>query len=377
MTDKDTNSVAVTPVELFFDLIFVFAVFQLSHHLAEHFSLRGAFETAVLLVSVLTVWAHTSWAATMVPPTQISSKLMVLAIMVPGVLMNASISDAFGGAALSFVIPLLTIQLGRTIWIIVSSADARYREHFIRMLIWLIAATPLWVVGALDDPHNRLLWWLGAAVMELIGSWFAHPVPGRRLQSEHLPFDAEHMLERCVLFILIVLGETVLMIGFSLSEHPTDVLTILTAGLALLITISLWALSFGTAYRDLEQHLIVTTDPVKVSHRAINTVMLMAAGLIALAVANEKFIHHPVEHAKLSVGLMLSAGPATFLFAQAIYFRSVLQRSSIHHWVAGGVIAPLGLLTIFWPPYAVMSAVSFTMVAVALFDGYLTYRSQP
>src|SRR4051812_2098 len=68
----------VNPIELFFDLVFVFGISQLSHPLLEHLSWRAAAESLVMLIAVLTVWSYTSWAATMVPPERPSARWMIL-----------------------------------------------------------------------------------------------------------------------------------------------------------------------------------------------------------------------------------------------------------------------------------------------------------
>lgn len=82
--DAPNQKHEVMPLELFFDLVFVFAVSQLSHHLLEHLSWRGTLETLVLLVAVFTVWFTTSWAATIIPVAQSRTRWMVLAVMLLG-----------------------------------------------------------------------------------------------------------------------------------------------------------------------------------------------------------------------------------------------------------------------------------------------------
>src|SRR5438067_13405940 len=85
----------VTPLELFFDLVFVFAVSQLSRHLLAHLTWRGAAETLVMLRAVYAVWYSTSWAATMIPADQPRTQWMVLTVMLLGLFMNASVTLAF------------------------------------------------------------------------------------------------------------------------------------------------------------------------------------------------------------------------------------------------------------------------------------------
>src|SRR5918997_6193335 len=138
----------VTPLELFFDLVFVFAVSQLSHHLLEHLSWRGVAETLVMLLAIFAVWAYTSWAAIMLAADQSRTTWMVLAVMLLGFFMNASVTTAFTTSGWTFVVPFLLIQLGRTAWTFVNPPNGVLRDHFFRMLFWLIPTTPLWIVGA-------------------------------------------------------------------------------------------------------------------------------------------------------------------------------------------------------------------------------------
>jgi low temperature requirement protein LtrA len=91
------------------------------------------------------------------------------------------VTRAFDTSGWTLVIPLLLIQLGRTVWTIVNAPDAVFRDHFFRTLLWFVATTPLWIAGAAADPETRLLWWVLAAGIDQIGAWLAHPLPGRWL----------------------------------------------------------------------------------------------------------------------------------------------------------------------------------------------------
>jgi low temperature requirement protein LtrA len=215
--DNPERKYEVTPLELFFDLVFVFAVSQLSQHLLTHLSWRGAAETLVMLLAIFAVWFTTSWSATLVRVDQSRTRWLVLAVMLLGLFMNASVTRAFTTSGWAFVFPLLLIQLGRTVWTLVNSTDAVLQEHYFRTLLWVIATTPLWIAGAAVSPEARLLWWALAAGLDQIGRWLAHPIPGRRLRSENVEFDADHMLERCRLFLLIALGETVFTTGTAIA----------------------------------------------------------------------------------------------------------------------------------------------------------------
>lgn len=375
MAEQVRSEYRVAPLELFFDLVFVFAISQLSHHLIENMSWRGAAETAVLLVTVMMVWSYTSWFATMIPVHKSASGWIVLMVMPLGLWMNSSILQAFSVAAWAFVIPLLIIQLGRTVWTILYAPDASYREHFIRTLIWLLATLPLWIVGAWADPHSRLFWWMTAAAIELLGTWLAHPVPGRRLHSLRMPFNAEHMLERCNLFLIIALGETVLTAGTSLAANPTDPLTLMTGGFALIGTIALWALAFGSAQWHTQRHIEHTLDPVHVSRHAMNGVTAMVAGLVALAVANEAVISQPMGDVSPMLGLMIAGGPTLFLAAQSWYLNAVMGIRSYVHWVGTVVVALSGILSLAMPRFGAVMVMGLVLAFLATYDWSRPQRS--
>jgi low temperature requirement protein LtrA len=366
--DSSNEHEEVTPLELLFDLVFAFAVSQLSHHLSAHLSWQSAAETVVMLLAVLAVWSYTSWAATMVSADQSKTRWMMLAVMLLGLFMNAAIPGAFKASAWEFVIPLLLIQLGRTVWTIVTAPDAMYREHFFRVLGWLVATTPLWIVGASTDPSTRLAWWGLAAGIDLVGTWLAHPVPGRRLHSERIVFNASHMLERCRLFLLIALGETVLTTGTAIADAPMSLLTMITGCFALAGTVALWSLTFGRSIYLTARHLEVTSDPVRISRHAVNAVMVMVAGLIAVAVANEEVISHPRADASAGLSLLLAGGPLLFLVAQGWFLCAVPNVRSHFHAISVATLVLVGLVTLVVPPYAALIVAGAVLSTLAIFE---------
>ena len=111
--DVDQHHPDVSPLELFFDLVFVFAVSQLAHHLYEHVTWRGAAETAILLVAVFGVWMYVSFEATLLDVARKATQWAVIIVMGLGLFLNAGISHAFDTQPWAFVIPLLTIQVGQ------------------------------------------------------------------------------------------------------------------------------------------------------------------------------------------------------------------------------------------------------------------------
>src|SRR3954465_7621992 len=137
----------VTNVELFFDLVFVFAVTQLSHTLLEHLSLAGALQTAFLLFAVWWVWMYTCWFTNWIDPDRPTVRMLMFLLMLAGLLMSAAIPNAFGHEGLLFGIAYSFIQVVRTLFIVVASRhhDAVTYRNFLRILTWLLVSAVFWI----------------------------------------------------------------------------------------------------------------------------------------------------------------------------------------------------------------------------------------
>jgi low temperature requirement protein LtrA len=241
-------------------------------------------------------------------------------------------------------------------------------DHFFRTLLWLIAVTPVWIVGAAVDPEARLGWWALAAGLDLLGSWLAHPIPGRRLRSEYVAFPGGHMLERCRLFLIIALGETVLTTGTAVAAVPMTPLTVVSGTVALTGIVALWALSFGRAARVTLRYVEETSNPIYAVRHAGNVLTVMVAGLIALAVANEEIILHPHEPIPLVLRVLLFGGPLLFLLAEGWYIWVVLRIQPRLRLIGSAGLVLLGLATVAAPPVVALSLVAASLAILAILD---------
>src|ERR671913_1247630 len=117
---RDDGEQRVTPLELFFDLVYVFAITQLSHRLLEHLSVRGALETLMLLLAVWGAWLYTSWFTNWFPPNRLAVRLVLVAVMLSSLIMSVGIPDAFGDRGLMFASAYVAIQVGRTAFVLIN-----------------------------------------------------------------------------------------------------------------------------------------------------------------------------------------------------------------------------------------------------------------
>src|SRR5215210_4582110 len=159
--DRDQRA---TSLELFYDLVFVFAVTQVSHHLLDDLTWRGAGQSMLLLLVVWWSWNYTTWVTNELDPESPVVRLLMIALMLASLVMSAAIPEAFGGEAGLFVGSYLAIQVGRHTFLTFVAADrgTLERERAARILAWFAAAGVLWVAGAVADGTARTVLWLAA-----------------------------------------------------------------------------------------------------------------------------------------------------------------------------------------------------------------------
>jgi low temperature requirement protein LtrA len=152
----------VTYVELFFDLVFVFAVTQLSHALIEHLSWQGLVETTLLLMAVWWVWIYTSWVTNWLDPERTPVRLMLFVLMLAGLVLSTSIPKAFEAKGLAFAGAYVFMQVGRSLfmlWALSGQNEANYR-NFLRITAWLVLSGMFWLAGAFAEAGLRLALWI-------------------------------------------------------------------------------------------------------------------------------------------------------------------------------------------------------------------------
>ena len=291
----------VTKLELFFDLVYVFAISQLSEHLLEHLTWRGALETLVLSMTVFVVWSFTTYESTMVLARRYAARRVILAVMVAGLVMNASITHAFEDSPWTFVVPMLAIQVGRSAMTRRYDVYPQLRAHRVSMIIWQGGSAVPWLLGALASPEHRLWWWAAALAVDLLGMWSHHPVPGRTRVGDDagLGFDVAHQLERCRLFLLICLGEGILTTGNAMIHGLHHPLGLLSGILAMLVIIGIWYVFFGVGAEDVDAFLLMgRSGPARRSdlalgHLITNGQQVLVVGLVAFAVGTEVIVAAP------------------------------------------------------------------------------------
>ncbi len=177
---RDGTEQATTAVELFFDLVYVFAVTQLSHLLIGELSWAGAARTAFLLLVIWWAWIYTTWMVNWFDPASTPVRVVLIGVALASLLMAAAVPEAFGRHAGLFAGAYVTLQVGRNMaGALLLTRGHPLRAVFERIVAWSLLAGALWIGGAFLDGDARLLLWVPALVVELVAPLVGYRTPGR------------------------------------------------------------------------------------------------------------------------------------------------------------------------------------------------------
>jgi low temperature requirement protein LtrA len=357
----------VTNIELFFDLVFVYAVTQLSHTLLHDLSVLGAVHVLLLLLAVWWVWIFTGWITNWLDPERLAVRLLVLALMFAGLLLSTALPQAFDGRSKVFAMAYVAMQVGRSLFMVwaLRHASQSARFNFYRITTWLSVTGVLWIVGAFASGESRFAWWAVALGIEYLGPAAFFYVPGLG-QSSTQEWDVEggHMAERCSLFVIIALGESVVDIGSAFADSARTADLWFTCITAFVGCVAMWWIYFDMGVERGSRSIRQSTDPGRTARIAYTYLhLLIVAGIIVSAVGDELSLlnpHAPAEAAQIAV---LLGGPGLYLLGNALFKQTVNQTNLPLSHVVG-----LGLLLILaWPAQSmtVLSlAVATTLVLV-------------
>lgn len=365
---------AVTPLELFFDLVYVFTVSQLAHHLLGHVDARGMAETLVLTLAVMYAWFMTVWTSNWLDADRQPVRLMLLCVMFASLVMSTSVGEAFGDRAWLFVVGYLAIQVGRTAFAVVAFQGHRLHRHFVNALVWEIGTGLIWVAGLAAEGDGQLAIWAAAVAISYGGVIAGHPLPGRRSPfTTDSQIYAEHLLERFRLFFLIALGETVLTLGNAFADEPVAADRLLVLAVAFTGSVALWWCYFHRAEEIGVRAVRETDSPSRLVGWGNYTLIAMVVGIVAIAVGDELAIADPGGATGAAVTVLIFGGPAIFLMAQLAFMRTATGAFPRARVLACGALFVLAFATAPLSLLAAVIAATAVLVAVAVDDT----RSEP
>ena len=336
--------VRVTNMELFFDLVYVFSIIQLSHYLLAHLSWTGALEAAIVFAAVWWAWNYTAWATNWLDPDHTAGRLLLVALMGCAILMAVAIPYAFAERAPLFVGAYLVMALLRAAYMATLFRGERMAQNYWQLFAWSAFSGVFWIAGVML-PALQIPLWLIAVVIDIgaprVGFW----VPGKGpTPMNSWPIDGLHLLERNQLIFIISLGESILLLGAVLVKGNLSGATILAAAIGFGLIVSLWWLYFvhttDTGHHAFQRdgdHTRLARSGLAYAHG------IMVGGAIVTAVGIELIIAHPADAAYLPTILVAIAGPAIYLLGSAIYYRTMAQDMPLAYFAGFVGLAAVGL----------------------------------
>lgn len=370
---RDQHQGQVGPIELLFDLVYVFTIIQLSHYVVAHLGGRGFAEAAVLFLAVWWGWNYTAWAMNWLNPFARSVQLLLAVLMLAALAMAVAIPDAFHERAGLFVAGYLVLQLLRSSVMVYAFRGQLMARNYAHLLAWSAAAGVIWVAGLFVDSELRLLAWALAVAVDYAAPFAGFWLPGRgTAPMETWPLTESHLAERNRLVFIIALGESILVLGGALlAEHFTA--ATVTAAIAGFVTMFLlWWLYFDYRHGNAEHELDDDQDATTAARGAYAYGhALMVGGAILVAVGIEEVVHHPGGHASLMVALSIVSGPVVYLLGNLLFQRALWQRTSTSRLIAVALVALAGVGAIWLPPLGVSLVVVAILATLAASDARL------
>jgi low temperature requirement protein LtrA len=363
----------VTFVELFFDLVFVFAVTQISHSLLEHLTWRGAIEATILLAAVWGSWIYTSWGTNWLDPQRVPVRVLLFAMMLLALVMSAALPRAFGDRALGFALPYAAMETGRPLFMVYAAGPghARLRRNFQRILFWLCLASVGWIAGALVSGGARMGLWLAALGCAYGSPWFGYPTPGLgRSTTEDWNVEGTHIAERCGLFVIIGLGESLLVTGATFAGLEWTPAVIGAMAVALVSAVAMWWLYFDIGAEVGSESIAHHRDPGRLARSAYTFLHIpIVAGIILTAVGDEMVLMHPGGHVETTATLVILGSSALYIGGVTLFKWAVTGALPVSHLVALAGFASLTLVANAVTPLGLAAAAAGVLLGLSWWEG--------
>ncbi len=388
----------VTNIELFFDLVFVFAITQLSTRLLTHLTITGGLETLVLFLAIWWLWIYTSWATNWLDPERGAVRFMLLAMMLGGLVMSAALPTAFAGSGMVFAGMYVAMQLLRTLAIAAASIGINRdrMRNFLRLAFYFLMAAPFWIAGAWSEPMLRLALWVAALAIEYLGPvvLFATPFLGHSKVSDW-DISGEHMAERCSLFVIIALGEAILATGATFAGLSHDAATSAAFVASFLGSAAMWWIYFDTGAKRASEMMAKGNEVGRLGRNAYTYAHMPIVGAVVVtAVADELMLAHPlgqvVRHAAGQVAgqaveqtagpgglpfvLVACGGAPMFLVGNQIFKWMTAERPNppLSHFIGAALLVATAAAALLmdWVPLVTGSAATASLLVTAIWEWF-------
>ena len=354
----------VTPLELFFDLVFVFGITQVTILLADDPTWGGVFRGMLVLAALWWAWTVYAWLTSAMDVDEGGIRLLMLASMGAMFGVALAVPGAFGDDALLFGVAYLLVRvLHLVLATVVSADDPDRRDAIVRFGPTALAGASLILVAAFLEGRPRIAVWIVALAIDYLGPTVVGPGRGWRVAPEHFA-------ERHGLIVLIALGESIIAIGLG-AGFELDAGVIVAATLGLVVVSALWWLYFDVAALLARRRLMQATglELHRLALQAYSYLHLpMIAGIVLFALGLKTTVDHVGEPLDTVPAVALSGGAALYLLGHIAFLLRTTGRVFRRRTIGAAVLLALIPVVVAIPALAALALVSAVCAFVVAYE---------
>ena len=327
-------------LELFFDLVFVFAFTQVTSLILEDTSAQGFARAALVLAMVWWAWSAYAWMTNAIDVENTVTRLIVFAAMVAGFFMALAVPDAFQDEAAWFAVAYFVVRvLNSALYAWGVRGDPEVFRAVARLSPWFLVAALVALAGGFVDADYRAWVWLASLVIDVVGTL--------TVASMEWHVSPSHFAERFALIVIIALGESIVAIGIGTSELTRDATYAVSVIVAFTGVVALWWAYFDftaiAAERALRRASQGARGPLA---RDVFTFFHypIVLGIILYAVAAKKTLEHPLDPLSEAGRWALGLGIALFLLGFALMRFRVIRRIAWERVAAAAAVLVIAVL---------------------------------
>ena len=292
--------------------------------------------------------------------------------MLAGLVLSISIPDAFGSRGESFAAAYALMQVGRCLfmlWALRRHNPGNYL-NFQRITCWFLLSALFWIGGAFADGELRFAMWILALAIDYAAPSCGFWTPGLgRSRTSDWDVEGTHLAERCGLFIIIALGESILVAGATFARMDWTLVTAAAFLSAFVGSVAMWWIYFNIGAERASEHIAASGDPGRLARVAYTyTLLLPVAGIIVTAASDELVLTHSLGHTDFKTAATTLVGSALFLTGNLIFKRIFAGSRTLSHMVGLGLLVLLAPAALIVPPLAFGAAASAILVIVAIWE---------
>jgi low temperature requirement protein LtrA len=365
-----------TFLELFFDLVFVFALTRVSDQAVMHVigklrsPVAGYSQAILVLLALFMVWYATTAVTEIYNPQRPEIQLLVVLTMLGTLLMAVAVPHAFGNRGPVFAGAYVAIHVGRGLYLVSALRGHPAQRSAMRWLFWFGMSAIPWIVGAVvPDVAIRGALWTLAVFIDYGGVMLDAPTPrlGRQPTTES-PVVAEHLSERYRQFFIVALGELILVTGITYSRKNFEAERTIALLLSFATIVLIWRIYIYRAGELLPVAMAAARRPDRLAKLTAFAHLLMVIGLVAIASGDELVIANPAQRTDPTWVAVILGGPALFLVGRAIFEFAVSARVSVSRVIGIVLLAALSPAIVPVPPHIATIPPALVLAGIAVAD---------